>query len=136
LQALLAYKLLELLAEEAARPAVATQALPALQALAPQALAAVGAALTAAGAGGEKVLVAALRCLHHWVASARIALEDAATVDDRARLHCRFVPPLVHFIPDSLTYSAPLCLRRRCGRTPRSRACSARSARRWRPTTP
>ena len=69
MQALLAYKLLELLAEEAARPAVAAQALPALQALAPQALAAVGAALTAAGAGGEKVLVATLRCLHHCVAS-------------------------------------------------------------------
>jgi hypothetical protein len=35
----------------------------------------------------------------------------------RARLHYRFAPPLIHFIPDSLTYSVPLCLRRQCDRT-------------------
>jgi phytoene dehydrogenase-like protein len=35
----------------------------------------------------------------------------------RARLHCRFVPPLIHFIPDSLTYSVPLFLKRQCDRT-------------------
>ena len=31
--------------------------------------------------------------------------------------HGRFVPPLPHFIPDSLTYSAPLFLKRQRGRT-------------------
>ena len=25
-----------------------------------------------------------------------------------ARSHCRFAPPRIHFIPDSLTYSVPL----------------------------
>ena len=37
----------------------------------------------------------------------------------RARSHCcRSVPPLIHFIPVSLTYSAPLFLKRECDRTP------------------
>jgi hypothetical protein len=31
--------------------------------------------------------------------------------------HCRFVPPLIHFLPDSLTYSVPSVLKRRCDRT-------------------
>ena len=35
----------------------------------------------------------------------------------RARSHCRFAPPLIHFIPDSLTYSVPLFLKRQCDRT-------------------
>ena len=35
----------------------------------------------------------------------------------RARSHCRFVPPLIHFIPDSLIYSVPLFLKRQCDRT-------------------
>jgi hypothetical protein len=35
----------------------------------------------------------------------------------RARSHCRFVLPLIHFIPDSLTYSVPLYLKRQCDRT-------------------
>ena len=35
----------------------------------------------------------------------------------RARSHCRFVQPLNHFIPDSLTYSVPLFLKRQCDRT-------------------
>jgi hypothetical protein len=35
----------------------------------------------------------------------------------RARSHCRFVPPLIHFIPDSLTYLVPLFLKRQCDRT-------------------
>jgi hypothetical protein len=35
----------------------------------------------------------------------------------RARSHCRFVLPLIHFIPDSLTYSIPLFLKRQCDRT-------------------
>ena len=30
--------------------------------------------------------------------------------------HCRFARPLVHFIPESLMYSAPLFLRRQCDR--------------------
>jgi hypothetical protein len=30
----------------------------------------------------------------------------------RFRSHCRFVLPFIHFIPDSLTYSAPLFLER------------------------
>ena len=38
----------------------------------------------------------------------------------RARSHCRFAPPFIHFIiiPDSLTYSVPLFLKRQCDRTP------------------
>ena len=35
----------------------------------------------------------------------------------RAGSHCRFVPPLIHFTPDSLTYSAPLFLKRPCDRS-------------------
>jgi hypothetical protein len=35
----------------------------------------------------------------------------------RARSHCRFVPPLIHFIPDLLAYSVPLNLKRQCDRT-------------------
>jgi hypothetical protein len=31
--------------------------------------------------------------------------------------HCRFVPPLIHFIPGSLTISVPLFLKRQCDRT-------------------
>jgi hypothetical protein len=38
-------------------------------------------------------------------------------VYDRARSHCRFVRPLIRFIPDSLTYSVPLVLKRQCDRT-------------------
>ena len=30
----------------------------------------------------------------------------------RARSRCRFVPPLVHFAPDSLPYAVPLFLKR------------------------
>ena len=35
----------------------------------------------------------------------------------RARSHCRFVLTLIHFMPCSLTYSVPLCLKRQCDRT-------------------
>ena len=35
----------------------------------------------------------------------------------RARSHCRFVLPLIHFILESLIYSVPLFLKRRCDRT-------------------
>jgi hypothetical protein len=38
-------------------------------------------------------------------------------VNIRARSHCRFVRPPIHFIPDSLTYSVPLFLRRQGDRT-------------------
>jgi hypothetical protein len=34
----------------------------------------------------------------------------------KARSHCRFAPPFIHFIPYSLTYSVPLCLKRQCDR--------------------
>ena len=37
---------------------------------------------------------------------------ELAEGEHRARLHCRFVLPLIHFIPDSLTYSVPLILKR------------------------
>jgi hypothetical protein len=36
----------------------------------------------------------------------------------RARLHCRFAPPPIRFIPDSLTYAVHLSLKWQCGRTP------------------
>ena len=35
----------------------------------------------------------------------------------RARSHCRFVLPPIHLIPESLTYSVPLLLKRQCDRT-------------------
>jgi hypothetical protein len=35
----------------------------------------------------------------------------------RARSHCRFVLPLIYLIPDSLTYSVALFLKRQCDRT-------------------
>ena len=40
----------------------------------------------------------------------------------RPRSHCRFVSPLIHFIPDSLTYSVPPLLKRQCDRTPGARS--------------
>jgi hypothetical protein len=40
------------------------------------------------------------------------------SVAGRARPHCHSVPPLIHFMPDSLTYSVPLFLKRQCDRTP------------------
>jgi hypothetical protein len=41
----------------------------------------------------------------------------AAHGGDRARSHCRFVLPLIHFTLDSLTYSVPLFLKRHYDRT-------------------
>ena len=41
----------------------------------------------------------------------------AKAVGRRARPRCRVVPPPTHFIPGSLTYSAPLRLRWQCDRT-------------------
>ena len=35
-------------------------------------------------------------------------------------MHTRFVLPPIHFIPEPLTYSAPLYLKRQCDRTPGS----------------
>ena len=44
--------------------------------------------------------------------------QDAAVRGgDRARSHCRFAPPLTHFMSCFLTYSVPLFLNRQCGRT-------------------
>ena len=40
-----------------------------------------------------------------------------AAGEARARSHCRFVLSSIHFIPDSLTYSVPLYLKRQCDRT-------------------
>jgi nucleoside-diphosphate-sugar epimerase len=42
---------------------------------------------------------------------------EMARVARRARSRCRFVPPPIHFIPDSLTYSVPLFVKRQCDRT-------------------
>jgi hypothetical protein len=38
--------------------------------------------------------------------------------EPRARSHCRFAPPLIHFTPESLTYSVHLFLKRQCDPTP------------------
>ena len=37
--------------------------------------------------------------------------------EHRARSHCRFVLPVFHVIPKSLSYSVPLFLKRQCDRT-------------------
>ena len=47
---------------------------------------------------------------------------------DRARSHCRFALPLIHFVPDSPRYSVPLLLKRQCDRTPRPGAATGRRA--------
>ena len=44
-------------------------------------------------------------------------LADVLRPPGRAQSHFRFVPPLIHFIPDSLIYSVPLFLKRQCDRT-------------------
>ena len=48
---------------------------------------------------------------------ARRARQRLARPAGRARSHCRFPPPLIHFAPESLTYSAPPFLKRQCDRT-------------------
>jgi hypothetical protein len=47
------------------------------------------------------------------------AEEEDMGGEDRARSHCRFVPPLTHLTPNSLThtYSVPLFLNRQRDRT-------------------
>jgi hypothetical protein len=45
-------------------------------------------------------------------------IDPTRTVMIGARSRCRFAPPLIHSIPDSLTYSVPLFLKRKCDRTP------------------
>jgi hypothetical protein len=42
---------------------------------------------------------------------------DGGVHTSRAPSHCRFVLPLIHFIPDSPMYSVPLFLKRQCNRT-------------------
>jgi hypothetical protein len=51
----------------------------------------------------------------------------------RVRSQCRFVLPRIHFIPESLTYSVPLSLKRQCDRTlgggrPAAEGCRAGGA--------
>ena len=55
-----------------------------------------------------------------WTAAraARRATRTRSAAGHRARSHCRVVLPLIRFISDSLTYSVPLFLKRRCDRTP------------------
>jgi hypothetical protein len=53
------------------------------------------------------------------------ALDFLERGERRARSHCRVVLPLIHFLPDSLTYSVPLFLKRQCGRTQANSPSSA-----------
>ena len=53
---------------------------------------------------------------HPWEGVAPSLLGFDCSGGARARSHCRFVPPLVHFTPDLLTYSVPLFLKRQCDR--------------------
>ena len=46
-----------------------------------------------------------------------LGIAEAPDGANRARLHGCFVPPLIHFIPHSLTYSVHLFLKRQCDRT-------------------
>ena len=68
--------------------------------------------LRAACAG--EVSEAGARC-----ATALELVEDFQSAEAalRARSHCRVAPPRIHFIPDSLTYSAPLFMKRQWDRT-------------------
>ena len=54
------------------------------------------------------------RCGQRWRSWTRTGRERSRL---RARAHCRFVPPSIHFVPDFLTYSAPLFLKQQCDRT-------------------
>jgi hypothetical protein len=51
-----------------------------------------------------------------------ILLAKISEGERRAPSHCRFVLQHIHFMPDSLTYSVPLFLKRQCDRTPGERA--------------
>ena len=68
-----------------------------------------------AGERDLAALTADLDCNCH--SAAVVAMILAADGASRARLHCRFVPALFHFIPGSQTYSVPLFLKRPCDRT-------------------
>jgi hypothetical protein len=63
---------------------------------------------------GQKLALARLRSSKEHRAQAPSAVEVGLGRT------CRFAPPRVHFIPDSLPYSAPLFLRRQRDRTPGS----------------
>ena len=52
-----------------------------------------------------------------FLASPGDAVSLAGLLPGRARSHCRFVLQVIHFIPDLLTYSVPLFLKRQCDRT-------------------
>jgi hypothetical protein len=57
--------------------------------------------------------------MHLCRSQVHFAQGDRFTPDGapRARSHCCFVLSPIHFIPDSLTYSVPLFLKRQCDRT-------------------
>jgi hypothetical protein len=84
------------------------------------------------------MFAAGLAALQRPKAGARF-LELTATAaaasggESRTGSHCRFAPPLIHFIPYSLTYSVPLFMKRQCGRILGEWPCfggTARAARR------
>jgi hypothetical protein len=76
-------------------------------------------------AGGRKPAVAKAA-----TGSGRATAKRGGGGSARARSHCRFVPPRIHFIPDSPAYSVPLCVKRQCnltlGRDSARRAAAAR----------
>ena len=61
----------------------------------------------------------ALRIRREYDDASRIPVLEAleVCVCSRVRSHCRFVLPLIHFIPFSLRESVPLFLKRQCDRT-------------------
>jgi hypothetical protein len=79
----------------------------------------------------KRIVVMAGPASSRWADSERLVIEwgdagrhtlpkpggGAAGAAARARSHCRFVLPLIHFMPDSRAYSLPLFLKRRCDRT-------------------
>jgi hypothetical protein len=58
----------------------------------------------------------------------RLRLAGGGPGAARARSHCRFALPLIHCIPESLTYSVPLYLKRQRGRAPGAARGAARAA--------
>jgi hypothetical protein len=66
-----------------------------------------------ASAGGRRTLLARWQQLSALLRSPLFCLGEL-----RARSHCRFAPPLIHFITYSRMYSVPLLLKRQCDRAP------------------
>ena len=79
-----------------------------------EALAAAGCDTSATDDAGLTGLMCAASAGHTKVVERLLALGleglglEALEGRDRARSHCRFALPLIHFIPDPLTYSVPL----------------------------